>query len=483
MASTAMPSGGRAALRHLLPPAGVVVLGAAIDRAALWLAWRDATDAAARLATGVGEALTVIGAAWFVARGVDVVLSRRFARANRVPPRLVGELVRVVVFGVALLALAARLAGQSVGGVLATSGVLIAIVGFSLRHTLTDIVSGIALGIEAPFRIGDWIALADGTTGRVEEISWRASRIVTKDGVAVTVPNGLVAGQVLRAYSRPEPHYRASAEIELPPDVPADRAIRILQGALLRTETICARPEPDVVIDGPGEGGIRYRLRWWVGGYAEDVPCRDAVLRHAFEDLHRAGLAPAAPRRAHLPLAAEALAEDDMRRRLLADAPFFGAFDEEERDRLATAMRRTAVPAGADAVVAGHQGRTLYLVAEGILDVLKRHEGDDVRVDRMVPGDVFGEMALLTGEPRSATVRAVLPSVLFALEPEDVEPLLRRRPERADRLASLMAERLAHNRAQLAAAAAAAPGPSPATAPAGLADRVRRIFGIGPAET
>ena len=76
----------------------------------------------------------------------------------------------------------------------------------------------------------------------------------------------------------------------------------------------------------------------------------------------------------------------------------------------------------------------------------------------------------------------MLPSVLFALEPEDLEPLLRRRPERADRLASLMAERLAHNRAQLAAATAAAPGPSPATAPAGLADRVRRIFGIGPPE-
>lgn len=468
-----------AAAGYLILPAAIMLLGILLMAGARDFGARDALGLQGwpPALLGVGEALAGLGLAWFGARAIDLLLVRRLGRAGRPPPRLIGDLVRVVLFGIAAVVLVAQLIGQPVGGVLATSGVVIAVVGFALRHTLTDIVSGIALGVEGPFRIGDWVRLADGSTGRVEEISWRASRLRTKDDVAVTVPNGLIAGQVLHNYSQPEPRYRASLSIDLDVAVPVDRARRVLLGSALRTDRILDQPPPDVVLEDTGEAGVRYRLRYWVGDYADDIPCRDAVLRHALDDLGRAGLAPAPPRRRLVRPAADET-DNARRHRLVDGCPLFGAFTPEERAALADRLKEVAVPAGGDAVTMGDAGRTLFLVAEGLLDVLKPIDGEATVIDRMVPGDVFGEVALLTGEPRSATVRATIDTRLYAMDPEALEPLMRARPSLADSLGALMADRQAHNRRRAELTRVAAESAGPASRPEGIAARIRRVFGL-----
>jgi len=91
------------------------------------------------------------------------------------------ELVTAALFLAAMVATVAMLLGQSAGGALASSGLIIAILGFAIRNVLADVLSGIALGLEAPFRIGDWVEIDGAIRGRVIEIGWRTTRLQTRN--------------------------------------------------------------------------------------------------------------------------------------------------------------------------------------------------------------------------------------------------------------------------------------------------------------
>jgi CRP-like cAMP-binding protein len=93
----------------------------------------------------------------------------------------------------------------------------------------------------------------------------------------------------------------------------------------------------------------------------------------------------------------------------------------------------------------GEAGDFLYVLGEGLLDVeIIRDSREPVR-DRIAPGEVFGEISLLTGQTRSATVSAALDSVVYAIHRADLDPILRRRPKLAEGLATVMADHHARN--------------------------------------
>ena len=152
------------------------------------------------------------------------------------------------------------------------------------------------------------------------------------------------------------------------------------------------------------------------------MPARD--LR-----LERPGPAPARPRRAAL----------------LGRIELFRGFSDAERAELETLMRERVFRRGACVVRQGGPGGSLFILAEGALDVVWERDGAEAPLGRLVPGDVFGEMSLLTGQPRSATVRAATDAVVFEVDKDHLDPILRRRPELAEGLAAMVAGRQARN--------------------------------------
>lgn len=420
---------------------GRLVLAAAVSGLGFGLSRWAGLPAGFQPAGGI---LGWLGLAWVGVVAVDAATGR--AARQAAPPRLVRDMARVLLFGGAALAILAFVFRQPVGGLLATSGVVVAVLGFALRGIIADVFSGIALNLEHPYRIGDWVQLDGGLVGRVAEMNWRATRLLTRDGNAMVVPNGVIAAAKLVNFSAPGPHYRATLKLAVAP--PVGRAAQVLMAAVLGVERVLSEPRPEVQLEGFDERGAVFSVRYWVADFADDNACRDAVARALADGLARAGLSPAVPRReVCLRRAAEAVA--DGVEALLGRVPLFARFSPDELVELAARMEERPFAEGEALWRQGDPGGSLMVVAEGVLEVRAAASDGEAALERMRAGDVLGEISLLTGQPRTASVVALTDGRAYCLRKQHVEPILRARPQLAEDLARLMARRQAHNRARL----------------------------------
>ncbi len=226
------------------------------------------------------------GAAWLAMRLVDIVLSKG-GNGRRRSPKLLQDLLGAAVFGAAALATVALVFEGSVFGAAATSGVIVAVLGFSLRGVMADIFAGVALGLERAYRIGDWISIEGGLGGRVIEINWRSTRIETQDRVQAVVPNGRIAQQRVTNYSAPRAHYRQQVRLTLDHALAAEEAKRLLAEAAAAAPGVLPQPAPDARLVAHEPGGLVYVVRFWVPSFAQEVDCRDAVLTAVDSALRR----------------------------------------------------------------------------------------------------------------------------------------------------------------------------------------------------
>jgi len=214
--------------------------------------------------------------AWLAARLAGVALERTKSKRRPVP-KLLLEIVTAAFFVFASLATILLAVGQNWSTAIAGSGILVAILGFALRGSLADVFSGIALGLEAPYRIGDWISINDETRGKVTEIGWRTTRLFTRDDTYVILPNSAIARQKLTNYSAPRRKYRGHVHVKLGYGIPVAEAKQILAKAAAEPAAIVASPPPDVRVASYDDSGVQYRVRFWVPGFVDDIDCRDEV--------------------------------------------------------------------------------------------------------------------------------------------------------------------------------------------------------------
>lgn len=224
-------------------------------------------------------AAIVYSLAWLLARIVSLTMARK-TKGKRKTPKLLGELLTAALFTVATITAVGLLVGRPTGGILASSGLIIAILGFAIRNVLADVLSGIALGLEAPYRIGDWVKFDADTSGRVIEIGWRTTRILTPNSTYMILPNSHISRQMLTNYSAPRKHYRASLRIILSHDIPVVQAKQILMDAALAASDPIATDsqKPSVRASSYEVEGIVYTVKYWVSSFAENVDRRDAML-------------------------------------------------------------------------------------------------------------------------------------------------------------------------------------------------------------
>lgn len=230
--------------------------------------------------------------AWLLARIVVAAMRRQPSSGGRRTPKLLSDLVTAGLFLFATVATVAMLLGQSAGGALASSGLIIAILGFAIRNVIADVFSGIALGLEAPFRIGDWIEIDGEIRGRVIEIGWRTTRLQTTNDTYMILPNSQISRQRMTNYSAPRRHYRTTLEIVLGHDIPVAQAKKLLAEAAASTDIIMKSPRPDVRALSYSTDGVHFAIRYWVPSFVDDVDCRDAVLVAVDRAIRERGLPP-----------------------------------------------------------------------------------------------------------------------------------------------------------------------------------------------
>jgi small-conductance mechanosensitive channel/CRP-like cAMP-binding protein len=407
--------------------------------------------------------------AWLVARCCDLLL-RRLAVISRdgTPfPRLLTDLLRAAFFVIALAMILLVVFDQPATGLITVSSVVIAVVGFALRNVISDLFSGIALGVDHPYRIGDWIETVQGSAGKVSEITWRTTRMTDRNGFLIVVPNGLVAGHRLINYSGGERDYRTALRVPLNATLSVTRAKRILLSGALAAARRIPGLSPDVLLTEYGDSSAVYVVRFRVPDFGREAACRDDVASCVLGALHCAG---ETIQRSD-PDGLNPVPWKSPREAVLMHVDLFRGFDPEERADLAAKMRPRDIAAGQVVVRQGDAGDFLYVLAEGILDVeVVRDAGGPIR-DRVAPGEVFGEISLLTGQPRAATITAAFDSLVYEIHREDLDPILRRRPDILEGLATVMAEHQALNARQVRT-----PEPVPAAIRDDLLVRLRQLF-------
>jgi len=404
--------------------------------------------------------LTSLAAAYLVNRGIGVLIwDRLVARAlGGKVPAILKSMVSVVVYLVAMSLVVGFVYGHDVAAFLTALGAGGVVLGLAVRGIFSDLFTGLAVNLDGNVAIEDWVQLtprgsaARPLLGRVREIGWRSTQLETEEGNLLIIPNTLLAEDLVTNFSRPAVATRYECPIDLDPSVPCDRAKRILLGAarsLAATPGFIAEKEPAVLVSSTSERGVEYLIRYWIKPWNPLSPtsARDAVLSRALHHLSVAGLAPAIEKTEifydRIPERRGADSAVESREDLLASIQLFAGLAAEDRRQLAADLRRRLLPLGETVVQQGDTGETLYVIAEGALDVLVTTEtaSTPFRVATLGAGDFFGEMSLLTGELRRATVRSATPAVIYELSRDTVARLIERRPDVADVLSRAVAER------------------------------------------
>lgn len=232
--------------------------------------------------------------AWLLARISATALTRKVKR-KRKTPKLLRELITATLFTVATVAAIGLFLGQSAGGILASSGLIIAILGFAIRNVLADVLSGIAIGVEAPFRIGDWVEFDATIQGRITEIGWRTTRILTPNDTYMILPNSQISRQMLTNYSAPRKQYQAELEITLGHDISISDGKQLLLDAAISTspkDVFTPAQKPVVRAIAYAAEGVTYKIKYWVPQFADDIDRRDAILVAVDAAIRQRGLVP-----------------------------------------------------------------------------------------------------------------------------------------------------------------------------------------------
>ncbi|OWJ73255.1 mechanosensitive ion channel family protein [Haematobacter missouriensis] len=235
-------------------------------------------------------ALVLFLGAYLVHAGSAARLTRR-KKGVRPVPKVALDLLRVALFAVATLASLSLFFRHDLSGILTGSGLVLAVLGFAIRNVVADTFSGLALGLEAPFRIGDWVSIDGLAQGRVQEIGWRSTRLITRDSTHVILPNSQISRQKITNFSAPRPEYRDHVELTLPITLSVSEARNLISAALQDAETILQGKKPEVQVARFGPQGITFRVKYWVPRHDLEVACRDEVFSRIDARLRTEGVA------------------------------------------------------------------------------------------------------------------------------------------------------------------------------------------------
>ncbi len=367
--------------------------------------------------------------------------------AGREIPPVVRVFTAGLVYTLAMMGVIAFVFDQKVTSLLATSGVLAMIFGLALQMNLSNVFSGIAINMERPFRMGDWIRVADYEPGKVVSITWRTTRIETLDQNIICIPNSVASDSTVENLSYPREAYRSEQMVHVDPGAKPEWVEKILYDAVISATGIMRDPAPSVVFQGVKDWSACYAVRFFCEDYEQSIPVAGEVWRDIVRILRFAGFESVIHQEFTLfHLRDKGAERPDTAALLIDDVDVFQPFDSNKKASLCESMNRIQLEPERTVVTQGDAGESLFIVAEGALMVQMTMEDSTVlEVGRLGPGDFFGEMALLTGEPRGATITTLTTSQIFEIEKRDIEPIIQEFPEIAEDLSRILTRRMLEN--------------------------------------
>jgi small-conductance mechanosensitive channel/CRP-like cAMP-binding protein len=399
-------------------------------------------------------------------------------RSRVAAPALLRQLVGLLVFG-ACVAIVFKmvLPGIDLGGLLVSSAIITAVIGLALQGTLGNLFAGLALHLEKTVQVGDLIRSGE-TFGIVEELSWRAIKLHTTEGNVLLIPNSVAGSERLEVFPRFGRPIARFLRIGLEYEASPAAAREALESALAGMPGIVLEPPPVVYVRSFDSYAVTYELRYWLEDYARYLEVDSAARERVWYALHRAGIKIAYPIVEQHQYQAGPLARPSRQEAIedvLARVDLFASLTPAERARLGSGARERRYAPGEFIVREGDRTSSMFVMESGRAAVsLHGAAGDSRRLATFEPGAAFGEISLLTGEPRTATVRALTEVTAIEIDKDTLCPLLEENPTLCEIFDAVIAER--RRKATELVAATKEEMERPEEVP--LPGRIARFFGL-----
>jgi small-conductance mechanosensitive channel/CRP-like cAMP-binding protein len=387
-----------------------------------------------------------------LARLATIFVFRVLLPALRLAPARIAEDITAAALYVGWVFAWLRMSGIDPASLFATSAVVTAVVAFAMQDTLGNVLGGVLLQVDRSIRVGDWVRV-DDVSGQVMQIHWRHTAIETRNGETVVVPNGwMLKNRFMVLASRQDPGapwrrwIRVSVELDASPGEVCSALEEAVRNA--RIDNVATEPAPSAVLmDIAARQGF-YALRYWMIDRKPDDKTDSAVRAHVLAALARHGMKVGAPYNEQLEVKdnqahreTERALEHARRIDALARVELFASLTDAERETLSDHLVYAPFAAGDVITRQGAVAHWLYLIISGRAEVWRETPAQRLRIAALEGGDIFGEMGMMTGASRSATVTAVTDVVCYRLDKAGFATILAARPDIADSMSKVLARR------------------------------------------
>src|SRR5947208_9368387 len=358
----------------------------------------------------VGATAILLSTALIVALVNRYVWDFYFEKKRQTPiPHFLREVVAGIIFLIVLLVILSYgyHAEAQLKGLLAGSGVVAIILGFAGQNLFAGIIGGVSIQINRPYKVGDWLQVHE-RFAEVMEINWRSTRLRTNDNIYLDIPNNeMVSHEIVNLHYPTEVHamrVRVGVEYKNPPNVVKDALFR----AAFTAKNVLAQPKVKVFLVDFADHAMIYEIKYYMGNHSRINETNDAVRTNVWYELKRQGITIPFPirtlqiERRAAPVAYE---DYDEARTILREEPLFECLSDAQIDSLVKEARLNYFGRGERVIQEGADGDSMFVLLRGAARVWVSKNGTSIPVATLSAGDCFGEMSLLTGESRTATVQ------------------------------------------------------------------------------
>ena len=363
-------------------------------------------------------------------------------------PNITRDFILLICYAILFFIVLRTRGDVNLAGLITTSAALTVVIGLAAQTTLGNFFSGLVLQMEHPFSIGDWITYGSHT-GRVVGITWKSTRIITRDNVLIYLPNNELSNGILINYSKPDRRVIGRLKIGLEYGAPPNKVRKVILEVLDQHPKLLNKPRPQVRLISFDDFSINYEIRFWHNNYTNDPQIKADINNQLWYALRRQGINIPFPIRdvqhAHIERRQKKKDRKTLSMQIMAlleNVPLLTPLSDDDRKKIAHEATIQDYGSGEIIVRTGDAGSSLYIILDGACEVLLERDGQAAKkMAEFNKGDFFGEMSLLTGETRSATVKALEYATVIRVDKTLFSEIIASNPDIPEQIGAIMAQR------------------------------------------
>jgi small-conductance mechanosensitive channel/CRP-like cAMP-binding protein len=364
-------------------------------------------------------------------------------------PAAFKNIITVLVLVIVALILLKEILDINVTSLIATTTVLTATIGLAFQSTLANMLAGLTIHLEKPLKQGDWIS-AGGHEGRVMDITLRSTRIQTIEHNEVFIPNSKVLSEAVVNYSLPNTTQVRKLVVSVSYLVPPNKVKGVIMNVLASVQEVSPLPEPIVRVMNYGDSSMQYEIRYSISDFSRHINIENEIMNLLWYRFKRAGIAIPIPVNIQLKHLTPAVILEERRIReeeivkLMETVEILTPLSKSEMINLVGQVRVEAYAAGEVPIRQGERGDSFYIIKSGSVDVaVEKSSGESAVVATLGPGNIFGEMSLLTGAARTASILVKEDAEFVVIDKDSFGATLSNNLSIAESLSQILSERQA----------------------------------------